>query len=80
VTIDPSLLRAVDDYVGEHHGLDRSKVIDEALLVWYANRQADEMARQFEPEPTDADDEHRTWRRIRREAAAKRLTPRRSHA
>jgi hypothetical protein len=32
VTVDPVLLKAVDAYVAEHVGQDRSKVVDVALV------------------------------------------------
>ena len=32
-TVDPHLLRAVDAFVNEHSGFDRSKIIDEALRL-----------------------------------------------
>jgi metal-responsive CopG/Arc/MetJ family transcriptional regulator len=33
-TVDPELLDGVDAYIREHPGRDRSKVIDEALMLW----------------------------------------------
>ncbi|HZV51157.1 MAG TPA: hypothetical protein VFD49_15505 [Candidatus Dormibacteraeota bacterium] len=73
VTVDPVLLRAVDEYVAEHEELDRSKVIDQALMEWCANRQAEEMQRQFAPEPVEVEEERAVWDQIRRAAAARRL-------
>jgi hypothetical protein len=36
VTVDPGLLRVVDSFVEAHPELNRGKVFDEALLLWYA--------------------------------------------
>ncbi len=72
VSLDPGLLKAVDDFVRGHGGVDRSKVIDEALVLWTAARQDEAMAEQFgasdEPEP-----ERTAWRATRRAAATRRL-------
>ena len=68
-TVDPLLLRAVDAYVEDHPDLDRSKVIDEALALWYAKRQDEAMLRQF-ADPADVDpDEWSAWESIQRAAA-----------
>lgn len=72
-TVDPQLLRAVDAWVTEHPGLDRSKVIDEALQLWYARIQERAMEEQF-ASPADVDpDEWEAWRSIRDAAAARRF-------
>jgi hypothetical protein len=72
VSVDPALLKAVDDFVQAHQGIDRSKVVDEALGLWTAARQDDAMAAQYadsgEP-PTERSD----WRTIRRAGAGRRL-------
>ena len=72
VSVDPGLLKAVDEFVRGHDGVDRSKVIDEALVLWTAARQDEAMAEQFaasdEPEP-----ERTAWRATRRAAATRRL-------
>ena len=39
VTLDAELLQAVDAFVADHAGLDRSNVLDQALLLWNAHRQ-----------------------------------------
>ena len=72
VTVDPDVLQEVDSYVGEHQGLDRSKVMDEALALWLARRQDEAMEEQFSGEGAPAD-EVEAWRSIRRAAAARRL-------
>lgn len=56
VTVDRGLLRAVDSYVEGHEGLDRSKVIDNALLAWYAARQAEATIEQYASTPTEDED------------------------
>lgn len=71
VTVDPALLKAVDAYVAEHPGLDRSKVIDMALLRWYGDRQEEAIAAQHrEPLDEASQREMDDWRAIRRAAAA----------
>ncbi|MGO9656750.1 MAG: hypothetical protein ACLQVK_03670 [Acidimicrobiales bacterium] len=66
------MLHEVDSYVGEHEGLDRSKVVDEALALWLARRQDAAMEEQFSGESAPPD-EVEAWRSIRRSAAARRL-------
>jgi hypothetical protein len=73
LTLDPGLLHAVDAYVEEHEGLDRSKVVDEALSEWAAARQDEAMAAQFEAGDTEDQAELRSWRQIRRAAASRHL-------
>ncbi len=74
VSVDPGLLKAVDEFVRGHDGVDRSKVIDDALVLWTAARQDEAMAEQFaasdEPEP---EPERAAWRATRRAAATRRL-------
>jgi Arc/MetJ-type ribon-helix-helix transcriptional regulator len=74
VTVDPALLKAVDAYVAAHPGMDRSKVIDAALLRWYGEQQDEAIAAQHR-EPLDAETrrEMDDWRAIRRAAAARTL-------
>lgn len=75
-TVDPHLLRAVDAWLRDHPGLDRSKVIDEALHLWYARVQERAMEEQFAP-PSEIDaGEWEAWRAIRDAAAARRLEAR----
>lgn len=70
IRVDPDLLESVDRYVGEHPGLDRTKVVDEALRLWRA-----EMLRRARREQylatlaDDSADERAAWREIRRVAA-----------
>lgn len=72
VTVDPDVLHEVDNYVGEHQGLDRSKVVDEALALWLARRQDAAMEEQFSGESAPPG-EVEAWRSVRRAAAAQRL-------
>jgi hypothetical protein len=66
------VLHEVDNCVGEHEGLDRSKVVGEALALWLACRQDAAMEEQFSGESAPPD-EVEAWRSIRRAAAARRL-------
>jgi metal-responsive CopG/Arc/MetJ family transcriptional regulator len=73
VSVDPAYLAEVDRYVAEHPELDRSKVIDEALMLWYARRQDEEMMAQFtEPLTEEQAEEMADWRHIQ-QAAAERI-------
>ena len=72
VSVDPVLLRAVDEFVHAHDGADRSKVIDEALGLWTAARQDEAMAAQFGSREEPAA-ERSAWRATRRASAARRL-------
>ena len=74
LSLDPTLVEAVDQFVLEHAELDRSKVMDQALGLWTAARQAEAMAGQYVEGP-DAD-EWAAWRSTRRAAAGRRLKQR----
>jgi Arc/MetJ-type ribon-helix-helix transcriptional regulator len=77
-TLDPSLVAAVDAYVRQHPGLDRSAVIDEALRLWHEREQDLAMRRQFTEDAKYRDDPDRVaWRELRTAAAARTLTRRR---
>ncbi len=72
VTVQRSLLRAVDAYVERHQGADRSKVFDEALLDWYAKRQEEELFEFYStPEKLTPEQaaEYAAWAAIRGAAA-----------
>ncbi len=74
LTVDPRLLKAVDSYIQRHQGMDRSKVMDAALTVWYAAKQEQAMIEQFRsPEPAEVQAERQEWKRIRRAAAGRRV-------
>jgi Arc/MetJ-type ribon-helix-helix transcriptional regulator len=62
-TVDPELLEGVDAYIREHPGRDRSKVIDEALMLWLAQEQDRAMEAQFD-DPDVPEDELRQWNAI----------------
>jgi hypothetical protein len=73
ITLDPGLLRAVDQYVQARAGTDRSKVMETALQHWYRARQDEAMVDQFSgPELRDPS-ELRSWRQIRRAAVTRKL-------
>jgi metal-responsive CopG/Arc/MetJ family transcriptional regulator len=72
VSIDPDLLRAVDCYVADHHGTDRSKIIDQALELWTAAQQDAAMVAQFAAKEEGAS-EVKAWRTMGRAAASRRL-------
>lgn len=72
-TVDPLLLKAVDAWLIRHPGFDRSKVIDEALRLWYARVQERAMEEQFtSPDEVDPE-EWAAWRTVRDAAAARRF-------
>jgi hypothetical protein len=65
-TVDPRLLAAVDAFVAEHPGTDRSKVLDAALRLWYAREQERAMEAQYAaPQSPEEQDERAAWRAIR---------------
>lgn len=75
ITVDPDLLRGVDAYVAEHEGLDRSKVIEQALELWTAAQQDAAMEAQYSSGEGNPE-EIASWRSMRRAAAASRLARR----
>jgi len=77
VTIDPSLLSAVDSYVQSQPDLDRSKVMERALKDWYRARQDEAMIAQYEETPEVGEEERAAWRETRRAAATRNLDKRR---
>ncbi len=69
-TVDPHLLDAVDAFVASHSGYDRSKVLDAALRLWYAEQQSKAMEEQYSAPPSDGEDRERlAWKEIQRAAA-----------
>ena len=73
-TLDATLLSAVDAFVGRHPGLDRSKVLDAALRLWYAQQQERAMEAQYlEPQSEEEQAELAAWRRIASAAAERSL-------
>ena len=75
-TVDPELLDGVDAYIREHPDRDRSKVIDEALLLWLAQEQQRAMIEQYVADDRLAP-EVRQWRAVQR-AATQRILRRES--
>ena len=72
ITVDPALLREVDSYIAANPGMDRSKVIDAALLQWYGVQQEAAIAAQHQrPIGDDERRERDDWRAIQRAAAAR---------
>jgi hypothetical protein len=70
VTVDPELLHQVDAFIVTHPTLDRSKIFDEALYLWYARQQQEAMEAQYAQEPTTEEAvEIAAWRRIQVAAA-----------
>ena len=67
-TVDPELLDGVDAYLKQHPDCDRSKVIDEALWLWFAEQQRQAMIEQY-AEDDRPPEEVAAWDRIRDEAA-----------
>jgi hypothetical protein len=77
ITVAPDLLRAVDNFVAEHPGWDRSKVLDDALTLWYAREQERAMEAQYViPGSEREQGELADWKRVQRAAAARRFGPR----
>lgn len=74
VTLDPDLLEAVDGFVQDHPGQDRSKVIDQALQHWYTRQQELAMVAQYEQSNDAMESEQASWRGIRRASATRRLS------
>jgi metal-responsive CopG/Arc/MetJ family transcriptional regulator len=74
VTLDPGLLEAVDGFVQDHPGQDRSKVIDQALQQWYARQQDIAMEAQYAQSDEAIASEQTAWRAVRRAAVTRRLS------
>ena len=70
-TVDPELIAGVDAYIREHPDRDRSKVFDEALMLWLAQEQDRAMIEQF-AEDDRPEEEVAAWRAIQ-DAAARRI-------
>jgi|SRR5437868_8106481 len=77
VTVNPQLLQAVDAFVAEQEGWDRSKVIDEALRLWCAREQERAMEEQYAvPQSPEEQEERAAWREIHAAAAERLFRPR----
>ena len=77
VTVDCRLLGEVDAFVRSHPGTDRSKVVDAALLLWYAREQDQAMADQFAERDGPPPGEQASWRATRTAAAQRTFADRR---
>jgi hypothetical protein len=70
VAVRADLVRAVDAFLAENPGMDRSAVVEQALLSWCSDRQERAMAEQFaEPLSEEVEAELQDWRNLRRAAA-----------
>lgn len=77
-TLDPEFVAAVDAYVADNPGADRSAVLDDALKLWCERQQELAMERQFSaPASEQQVTERSEWRRIRTAAARRTLSKRR---
>ena len=69
-TLDPELVAAVERYVRDHPGVDRSAVIDDALRLWYAQQQELALEEQYrQPSSGRVSAERRSWAAARTVAA-----------
>jgi Arc/MetJ-type ribon-helix-helix transcriptional regulator len=75
-TLDPGLVTAVDAYVTDNPGTDRSAVIDEALRLWHERQQERAMERQLREDATRYDADRADWKRVRLAAARRRFAAR----
>ena len=75
-TLDPGLVSAVDAYVTDNPGTDRSAVIDEALRLWHERQQERAMERQLREDATRYDADRADWKRVRLAAARRRFAAR----
>ena len=69
-------MEAVDTWLRRHPGLDRARVIDEALRLWYAQARAKELEEQYTAAPEIDPGEWEAWRAIREAAAARQFDTR----
>lgn len=76
VSIDSALLEVVDAFVDAHPAVDRSKVFDEALFLWYALLQEEARAEQLRASDDAVEPAESTVYRFLPFDAAVHLTPR----
>lgn len=70
VTVDPALLKEVDRFVSKHPEQDRSKVVNEALFLWYAREEERAIAEQYAAPQSELEKEElAAWHRIQAAAA-----------
>ncbi len=75
-TLDPGLVSAVDAYVTDNPGTDRSAVIDDALRLWHERQQERAMERQLREDASRYGAERVDWQRVRQSAARRRFSGR----
>lgn len=74
-SLDPALLRSVDEFVAENPTFNRSRVIEDALRLWQSRQLEQALEEQYaEPLTDDQAREMEAWRRIRRTAAQRIFT------
>jgi len=73
-TLDPGLITAVDAYVANNPGTDRSAVIDDALRLWHEREQERAMERQLREDASHYGAERADWKRVRQSAARRRFS------
>lgn len=81
VTVDSVLLSEVDRFVAKHPDHDRSKVVNDALFLWYAKQEEAAMIEELTaPQSLEEQEERAAWRRIQAAAAERIFWPRKPHA
>lgn len=76
LTVNPDLLRAVDEFVADHPSSNRSRVVEDALGLWQHRQLEQALEEQYAaPLTQQQQQEMSSWRRIRR-AAAQRILAR----
>jgi hypothetical protein len=74
-TLDPELLAAVDAYLVQYPGLDRSAVFDDALRLWRARELERAMEAQFAQSDGLPTEERLGWEALRRDAVSRHMLP-----
>ena len=75
LTIDPTLLQAVDEFVAEHPASNRSRVVEDALRLWQGRQLEQALEAQYaEPLTEEQERDMAAWRHIRRAATQQILT------
>lgn len=75
LTMDPSLLQSVDEYVAANPTSNRSRVFEDALQLWHRRQLEQALEAQYgEPLTGQQEQEMAVWRQIRRAAARRVLT------
>ena len=62
VTVAPELVREMDEYIEQHPGADRSKIIDRGLRLWFAEALGEALEAQYAAPMTEQEkQEHADW-------------------